>query len=154
MEFIIDRKPEDMEDLERLKKKIILRTASSDEWQQWLAGMQGAINHQDMIRIESHIIELANALKRFGFAVVIEWISFEKGEYFSQEKAEKLLKQVGQLRNVLVSQNVPTVPDNLFGYTGVNDIEQILMQVAAFAKGCEIRNPFCGESHVGDGWSL
>lgn len=125
-----------MDDIDRVKElaaKAKAGTWSTEEQEEWAAGMKGALSYLDYNRIENGIQEIANVLK-VSVTVKTNW---DVNGYLTKEDASRWIKNISAIR-ALCSGNdftpdTPSSIDDLY-FEIINQVEQILSDVESLAK--------------------
>lgn len=130
MEFVYDRTPSDVEFVIELTKKYQNGTITDAEKEIWNTGMKGAINAEDLNRIESNIATIASRMRISGNiqSCRTDW---EKTSIPRPDDYERIRVNTKTIKNALrYATGVALVPDRpLNTYDKWNDIEKILYDI-------------------------
>lgn len=139
IEAVTDRTAGDVQRVRELHKKG-WKALSSEERAEWIAGMKGALNLQDLERIENNIQVLSELLELKTGAELRGIPEIPNTAYFS-----KLLSDVGMIREAYcIHENTPHVPQMpLNDYQKINETERILFDVYDIFN--HNYHYFCGE---------
>lgn len=140
MNLITDRTQADVAYRNVIRNKIISRTATEEEWDEWNAGLKGAYTYQDLNRVGAAVQELADLLSDYGIEVSVtakqDWLPTDNP---TQTQMHAYIVDIETLRNAVpVAPDTPEVPsvfsDARFATPKItleqaNDIEKILNAV-------------------------
>lgn len=131
--MVTDRSTDDLALYDALRTAIYNRTATQDEWDEWLALIKGAYNTVDLNRVGAAIDYLAQELTANGYLVnVTAKQDWAKTDIPLPVQMETYLSDVEAIRSALsVPPSLPPVPDDAVGlnYTEANNIEEILSTI-------------------------
>lgn len=130
MEFVYDRTHADVDLVIELTKKYQNGTITDAEKEIWNTGMKGAINAEDLNRIESNIFAIAS---RMGILEKIQKCrtDWEKTDIPRPDDYERIRANTRTIKSALrYSTGVASVPERPFNtYDKWNDIERILYDI-------------------------
>lgn len=144
-EPVTDRSQEDVEYARRL---LALKWEELDERQkeEYLAGLKGCLNREDLERLENDIRILLDVLEIGPEGSVAAVPDIPDGEYF-----RRMMENIASIRRtaLCIHDDTPQVPELPYStWQKLNDIERILRDVYEVA-----RSQFCyyiGEIYAGD----
>ena len=129
LNLVTDRTERDVERWRLLHSKgwDALTEAEKTEWR---AGMKGAYNYEDMNRVESAVVFIANRLGEAGYFVApVVHPEWHVGDHPTKEDMNQYFDNIALLRSMLpLYATTPAVPttENRLDYLAANAIEQIL----------------------------
>lgn len=131
--LITDRTERDVERWRLLQSKG-LSGMTAEEKAEWQAGMKGAYNYEDMNRVESAVIFIANRLSsELGYSIVPEVKpSWSVMDHPTKAEMERYFSNIALLRSLLpLYPTTPAAPttNKRMDYLVANDIEQILSDI-------------------------
>lgn len=130
--LITDRSASDVRRVSEVSARIAAGTATAEEVAEWLGGMRGAYNANDINRVGEAMLYLAQRLTGYGYPITVtprtDWAYSDE---FTPADAEAWLADVAAVRAVLAGGGMPAVPADVEGMTieEANDIERILVAV-------------------------
>lgn len=131
--MVTDRSEDDLSTYDVLRSAIFNRTATQDEWDEWLALVKGAYNTTDLNRVGEAIDYLAQELTAHGYLVnVTTKQDWAKTDVPMPVQMQNYLYGVEKIRESLsMPPSAPPVPDDmvLLSYTEANNIEEILQTI-------------------------
>lgn len=132
LNLVTDRTERDVERWRLLHSKgyAALTEAEKAEWD---AGMKGAYNYEDMNRVESAVIFIANRLSESGYYVAPEVNpSWSVRDHPTKADMDRYFSNIALLRSILplypITPTAPTTSKKL-DYLVANDIEKILSDI-------------------------
>ena len=132
LNLITDRTERDVERWRLLQSKGY-DGLSEEEKAEWQAGMKGAYNYEDLNRIESAVIFIANRLAEHGYYVYPEVKpSWSITDYPTKAEMDRYFSNIALLRAQLpLYPTTPVAPttNKRMDYMVANDIEQILSDI-------------------------
>ena len=144
MSYITDRNAFDKAHYDELRQKIIYRTATQDEWDEWNAGMRNAYNYTDLNRCGAYLeyIEQTFEDEPLTLTAKQDWVRGIP----SYADMVNFVNDVITVRNTVpVPADTPTIqPFGLHGLTGglnnmkqttANNIEKILEAAITYIEG-------------------
>lgn len=152
--LITDRTQNDVDRVNELAQKMMLGTASTQERDEWFAGMRGAYNATDLNRVNTAMEYINGWISNSGYATgyVDQEIEWTMSDIQVQTQMATYLNNVAAIGSVFPLKNPPTLPESIvyLTYIGANAIEKILvladkihplMEKTPFYSG----EVFCGE---------
>lgn len=131
--LITDRQDIDIEQLYALRAKIMQRTATNDEWDQWNGNMRGGYNISDLNRVGEALEYLKNwlaescGISTYNGTAKTDW---QKTDVISPTQAIQYLSYVQAIKEALPGITVDTPADLInLTYVEANIIEQILAEM-------------------------
>jgi hypothetical protein len=134
LHLITDRTLSDVESVKKLAEAIKSGTATEEQVQEYLSVHQkGAYTYEDLNRVESAVVYVANRLKEFGYGTDIQpvktWTMENKP---NKEDFDRYFWNIAQIRAAIaVWESTPEAPDSIVGFdvNKANALEQILVDV-------------------------
>lgn len=135
--FIFDRSLSDIERWKQLRDKGWANMSISER-KEWLfeslpvpSAAKGMYTHNDLNRVESGVIEIANLFRKVGYEVpeMITKTNWSYQDTITKEDMVRYLSNIETIRKIcVVFFNTPKTPsvDKKFDYSVANDIEKIL----------------------------
>lgn len=127
---------------------------SDAEKAEWLSGLKGTYNAQDLNRVESAVDYVAGRLQSFGNAVeVYPKKGWTTNDVPTVSPMKRYLNDVAALRAVLaVLPTTPEVPPDMDGltYTEANNIEQILTDIDHLITNMTFAWMYSGDLYAGE----
>ncbi len=152
--LITDRTQNDVDRVNELAQKMMLGTASTQERDEWFAGMRGAYNATDINRVNTAMEYLNGWITDAGYATgyVDQEIEWTMSDIQVQTQMATYLNNVVAIGSVFPLENPPSPPESIvyLTYIGANAIEKILvltdkihplLEKSLFYSG----EVFCGE---------
>lgn len=132
LNLITDRTARDVERWRLLHSKGYA-ALTAEEKSEWDAGMKGAYNYEDMNRVESAVVFIANRLKETGhFVDPVVHPEWHLGDYPTKEDMTRYFGNIALLRDLLplypTTPKAPTTGKKM-DYLVANDIEKILSDI-------------------------
>lgn len=154
--LITDRTAADLSNLKELRTKIMNRTATADEWTEWLADMKAAYNYTDLNRVNTAMDTIVTALNAapatleayiasIGVAPDEFWdlgytypisittkTNWTNTDNVQETDMDTYINNVSTLHDAIeLPSGTPSVPSsmNALTYMGANAIENILETV-------------------------
>lgn len=129
--LITDRTQNDVDRVNELAQKMMLGTASTQERDEWLAGMRGAYNATDLNRVNTAMEYLNDWITEAGYATgyADQGIEWTMSDIQVQTQMVAYLNNVAAIGSVFPLENPPILPESIvyLTYIGANDIEKILV---------------------------
>lgn len=155
--LITDRTAADVAEAKRLRDKLIVGEALTDEESaRYFAGLRGAYNASDMNRVGAAVRYVASRLNAEGYGAYVEpKTDWQMEDIVRQSDWNKYLDEVRHLRRKLtLMRTTPQITDGMYSglksYAEANAIEQILVDLD-IAITCIVRNCiFSGEVFAGE----
>jgi hypothetical protein len=158
IEPIIDRTSEDVKSLKLLMSEIIevgWDNISQSKKDSWLTLSKGAINAQDLLRIEQNIDYIVQQLGILGISVSIDTSNpnWGLGMYITLSQFNKIRNNVNSIKSAWYS--LPTSPilkfTNTVDFNDANDIEKNIFDLKYMLDllGIQIK-PICGKAICGN----
>ena len=153
--LITDRSPADVDAVKALAEAIKYGTATDAQVQEYLnVHQKGAYTYEDMNRVESAVVYVANRLKEFGYGTDIRpvknWTVEDKP---NKDDFDRYLWNIAQIRTAItVWASTPVTPDNVAGFdvNQANALEQILVDVDQILNNIQAAWFFLGDLYIGE----
>lgn len=144
---VFDRKQEDVERALMLNRKYIDGTLTETEKTEWLSGLKGALNVNDLNRIETNCGIVAENI-----AVVVHTKSWERKNIPRASDFERICSNIERIRSSYATlKTTPETPEQpLNTLQKWNDIEKILFDVDMIYHRTMDAFIYCGESYAGE----
>lgn len=152
MDFVYDRKQEDVDLVKQLNEKMLTGTASAEEREVWKNGLKGALNNTDLNRIEENAERIAEEI-----AVMVSVKTWNMAALPRASDYQRILQNVSKIRaGYGIMSDTPPVPKQpLNTYQKWNDIEKILYGVHYVYTHVQADLLYCGaEVYAGEGVGL
>ncbi len=153
MEFIYDRKQEDVDRVIELNKKYVDGSITEDEKAEWASNMKGAFNLSDLTRIEGNIKALADFFK---VSIGVDPYPEKTTRFIPRNRDYKrILDDLKLLRDAWFAlSDTPAIPDQpLNTYQKWNDIEKNLHDLNYTYEGYINGFNYCDtEIYAGEGF--
>ena len=148
--FVYDRTQEDIDHFRRLKSVGWERLTEAEK-QEWLAGLKGCLNMQDLKRIENNLSVIAGLLN-----IEIQTNKNNLPELPDVLYFGRMLNNVETLRKSgFIFAETPQVPEApLNTWQKVNDVEKILHDVYVIFLDNQNDRYYCGETFAGENTGL
>ena len=132
LNLITDRSEQDVERWRLLHSKGF-HALTAEEKAEWQAGMKGAYNYEDMNRVESAVIFIANRLAELGHVISpVVKATWSVTDHPTKADMDRYFSNIALLRSLLplypTTPKAPTTKKKM-DYLVANDIEQILTDV-------------------------
>lgn len=141
IDAVFDRTAEDVKRVLELNQKYISGTITEDEKNEWLAGLKGALNIEDLNRVERNCDIVANKI-----AVVVNTKNWVKNNIPRVSDYQRILENVETIRSSYAVLN--TTPETPFQplntFQKWNDIEHILFDVDSIYTRTMDAFAYCG----------
>lgn len=132
--LVFDRASTDVTYLNTLRTKVRNRTASTEEFDEWLkASLKGAYNYTDLNRVGEAVNYIANLLNTYGYANTVkaktDWNMEDKP---NPQQMNEYLANINKLKEVFtVKKDTPNTPSSMIylNWEKANDIEKILYDI-------------------------
>ena len=153
--LITDRSPTDVEAVKELAEAIKHGTATEEQVQQYLnVHQKGAYTYEDLNRVESAVVYVANRLKEFGYGTDIRPVETWSVEN-KPNKADfdRYFGNVAQIRSAItVFKSTPVAPDSIaeFDVNQANALEQILVDIDQILNNIQAAWFFLGDLYIGE----
>lgn len=152
-----ERAAQDLSQVSTLKWKIKSRTATQEEWTEWLSNLKGAYNTADLNRVGGAVQYIADMLTDCGYAVdVSPKTDWARADIPTPAQMETYRQNVIKVRAALsVFSTTPAVPGNMnkLTYQEANDIEKILVDVERLIDNMVASFIYSGEIYSGEDWT-
>jgi hypothetical protein len=154
MELITDRTQADVDRWKALRDKG-LHGMNTDELAEWLGEMKGRYAHTDMNRVENAVAEVAKQLRSLGYDVPTLSLKTDWTVRSIPTKADfdRYFGNVATLRGVFplpaTTPKTPTTGSRL-DYVAANDLEKILVEVAAMVQKLVSARYYAGDIFAGE----
>lgn len=131
--LIFDRKNQDVTKLKTLRTKVRNRTASTEEYEEWLTSLKGAYNNTDLNRVGEAINFLSELLNNYGYTndakARTNWAIEEKPN--PEQMADYLLNLRKIKDAYFVNINTPDLPVDMdkLTFEEANNIEKMLQDI-------------------------
>lgn len=147
MEFVYDRTQADVDRAKELNEKYIQGTISEAEKMEWSEGLKGALNINDINRVESNTEEIGE--KVAAFTTVKTW---QSGDIPSKTDYKRIIQNVKTIRESYAAlSDTPDTPEQpLNTFEKWNDIERILHDVNYVYERVKQAGYYCGENYCGE----
>lgn len=144
--MIYDRTQQDVDEAKEIVKSKV-NTFSELTEDDVLILERGRMTLNTLNRIEGKTQELRAILIDMGYYMPIltikEWIA---GELFTDKEFQRILKNIGILKKAFyVYEDTPNVPEPLYHFQNVNDMEKILYDLERFANELKSKYKICGQ---------
>lgn len=151
--LIFDRKNQDVTKLKTLRTKVRNRTASTEEYEEWLTSLKGAYNNTDLNRVGEAINFLSELLNNYGYTndakARTDWAIEEKP---NPEQMQDYLNNLNKLKEAyyIYSETVD-LPNDMVGLTfdEANNIEKMLYDINEIIENMEKNFVFSGVANCG-----
>ena len=133
--FVYDREEKDVLRVKELNGKILDRTITSEEKEEWMAGIKGALNVLDLQRIEWNT-RLIGEFELLKLSMSVK--SWNYGDIPKVNDFVRILDNVQKIRDAwALMTDTPQVPEHqLNTYQKWNDIEKIMHDTTyTYARG-------------------
>lgn len=155
LHLITDRTPADVESVKKLAEAIKSGVATEEQVQEYLnVHQKGAYTYEDLNRVESAVVYVANRLKEFGYGTDIRpvktWTVEDKP---NKEDFDRYFGNVAQIRSAItVFRSTPEAPNSVVGFDvdQANALEQILVDVDQILSKIQAAWFFLGDLHAGE----
>ena len=151
--LIFDRTNNDVSRLKTLRTKVINRTASEKEYQEWLTSLKGAYNNSDFNRVGEVINYLSDILNSYGYTnnakARTDWSKSEKP---NPEQMDNYLTNLNKLKEAyFVKNTTPELPTDMVKLTFVeaNNIEKMLQDITDLLAYATEVFVHCGITNLG-----
>jgi hypothetical protein len=129
--------------------------ATEEQVQEYLTVHQkGAYTYEDLNRVESAVVYVANRLKEFGYGTDIRPVETWSMEHKPNKKDfDRYFGNVAQIRTAItVWASTPEAPDSMVGFdvNKANALEQILVDVDLILNKIQAAWFFLGDLHAGE----
>ena len=147
IDAVFDRKQEDVERALMLNRKYIDGTLTEAEKTEWLSGLKGALNANDLNRIETNCDTVAENI-----AVVVHTKLWERKSIPRASDFERICSNIERIRSSYATlKTTPETPEQpLNTFQKWNDIEEILFDVDMIYHRTMDAFIYCGESYAGE----
>lgn len=149
MDFVFDRTQTDVDRIRELTGKYLAGTITDEEKLEWASGGKGALNVEDLNRIESNTAEIAGQL-----AVVVQTKTWAYNDIPRASDYLRIRNNVQAIRDAWAAlSGTPETPvQPLTTYQKWNDIERILHDVNYVYERTKASYYYCGaEVYAGEG---
>lgn len=131
--LIFDRTEEDVERLKALRIKVRNRTATTEEYNEWITSLKGAYNYTDLNRVGEAINYLGNFLNTYGYYNDANGkTNWTRGVKPTPQQANDYINNLKKLKDAyIVKSNTPSVPESIYflSIQKANDIEKFLYDI-------------------------
>lgn len=152
LELITDRTATDITALTALRDKIKNRTATVDEWTQWLVGSHGAYNASDLNRVGDAVAYLAALLNGYGYSVTVnpktDWVP---GDIPRESDMVQYLADVQAIKDKFYGTTPLPESMNHINHHDANNIEKLLLEVETYINRMVAGFRKCGTFRSGQG---
>lgn len=152
--LITDRTQNDVDHVNELAQKMMLGTASTQERDEWFAGMRGAYNATDLNRVNTAMKYLNGWITDAGYATgyIDKGIEWTMSDIQVQTQMVAYLNNVAAIESVFPLENPPSLPESIvyLTYIGANAIEKILVLVDKIHPLLEKSPFYSGEVFCGE----
>ena len=155
LHLITDRTLTDVETVKKLAEAIKSGEATEAQVQEYLTVHQkGAYTYEDLNRVESAVVYVANRLKEFGYGTDIRPVeTWSMENKPNKEDFDRYLWNIAQIRSAItVFKSTPTTPNSMVGFDvdQANALEQILVDVDQILNKIQAAWFFLGDLHAGE----
>lgn len=158
MPLVTDRTQADANRVKALNRRIQkdgLDSLTEAEATEWLAGMKGAYNAQDLNRVGGAVRYLADVLHGYGYQAEVE----VKQDWAREDFPKEALMQayLDNVKALIASYytlpNTPEPPEsmNKLNWQGANDIEKLLVDIKEIIRRMEGGFRYCGTFNCNQG---
>lgn len=159
--YIFDRSNRDVERWRELRDKG-WDAMTEDERQEWLfetlptpSAVKGMYTHNDLLRVETTVENLAVQLRKLGYVVpkMTKRFDWTYKETITKEELDRYFSNIETLRSVRgVFSSTPKTPSTQgrFDYSKANDIERILYDISTIIEKQEKSWCYMGEIISGE----
>ena len=151
MNLITDRTSGDLNSLFSLRQKIMERTATPEEWSEWLLSPQGAYNATDLNRLGEAVQYLADLLHSYGYSVTVS------------PKTDWLITDIPRIADMTAYlSDIQAIKDTFYGTTplpddmddlsieAANNIERLLAEVEQYINQMTAAWFYSNEIYAGE----
>ena len=155
LHLVTDRTLTDVETVKKLAEAIKSGEATEAQVQEYLTAHQkGAYTYEDMNRVESAVVYVANRLKEFGYGTDIRPVeTWSVEDKPNKEDFDRYLWNIAQIRSAItVFSSTPAAPNSMVGFdvNKANALEQILVDVDRILNKIQAAWFFLGDLNAGE----
>jgi hypothetical protein len=136
--LIFDRTQSDVTRLKSLRAKVRNRTATVEEYEEWLTALKGAYNDADLNRVGEAINYLGGLLNTYGyFNTAKARTDWYVGEKPNPKQMAEYIENLNKLKRCfIVYASTPEIPNDMVNLVvkEANDIEKYLYDIDEILK--------------------
>lgn len=152
--LITDRVQSDVDRVNELTQKISTNTASIDEIAEWFAGMKGAYNATDIVRVNTAMEYINDWMLDAGYSsgFVDQGITWDMEHIQTIDEMNTYLNNDKNISSVFPLSDAPSLPESLvcFTFVGANAIEKVLVLTDRIYPLLKRSPFFSGEIYCGE----